>query len=46
MRLVARERLSQWSERTCGTGRLDGEWRDVILVEGRVGSLAGQPTMG
>jgi phosphinothricin acetyltransferase len=42
MRLVVRCRF-----RVVGTherhGRLDGEWRDVILVE-RL--LAGQPTMG
>jgi L-amino acid N-acyltransferase YncA len=42
MRLVARSGF-----RVVGThlrhGRLDGEWRDVILVER---SLAGQPTMG
>jgi L-amino acid N-acyltransferase YncA len=42
MRLVARNGF-----RTVGThlrhGRLDGQWRDVILVER---SLAGQPTMG
>jgi phosphinothricin acetyltransferase len=42
MRLVARAGF-----RVVGThhrhGRLDGEWRDVVLVEL---SLAGQPTMG
>ena len=44
MRLVARGGF-----RVVGThlrhGTLDGEWRDVILVERKV-RLAGQPTMG
>jgi phosphinothricin acetyltransferase len=49
MRLVARGGF-----RVVGTherhGKLDGEWRDVILVERSLepspDSLAGQPTMG